>query len=219
MRMRRDLCFIVMLLGVAATACDGGSGSSGFDVRSENAAIALALLEQQCVPNAGLLICPADETKGVPGNEPTPSGTPTQPPLARLPRVDTGIGTATAIACMQAASDAGCSFTLPFAPAGFPSGAVFRVAVRVNETGFWTIGPALASSTMPMTSFDAPVSVGAPANVSPGSVSVQLAVLVFLKPVSAVPAQVDVLAATGADYAFVTTTLTLQPLRAPSSSP
>jgi hypothetical protein len=201
MQMRRYLWLTVML---AAAACDGGSGSSGFDIRSENAAITLALMQQQCVPHAGLLICPADETGNVPGNVATPT-------VPQTPRIDTGVSKATVVPCVQAAPDAACTFTLPFAPEGFPAGAVYRVAVRVDTSGPWTIGPELSSGASPAASFDAPVSVATSTLVPAGGTSVQLAVLVFLKPGGAVPTVVDALADTGADYAFVTTELMLQP--------
>jgi hypothetical protein len=228
MQMRRYLWLTVMLL--AAAACDGGSGSSGFDIRSENAAITLALTQQQCVPHAGLLICPADETGNVPGHVatptptvsaapaktatrgPSPAATPTGTPAAPpAPRIDTGVSKATAVPCVQAAPDAACTFTLPFAPEGFAAGAVYRVAVRVDASGPWTIGPELSSGASPAASFDAPVSVATSTFVPAGGTSVQLAVLVFLKPGGAVPTVVDALADTGADYAFVTTELMLQP--------
>ena len=200
MQKRRYLWLTVMLL---AAACDGGSGSSGFDVRSENAAITLALMQQQCVPHARLMICPADETGSVPGNVATPT--------PQTPRVDTGVSKAAAVPCVQAVPDAACNFTLPFAPEGFPAGTVYRVAVRVDASGPWTIGPELSSGASPATSFDAPVSVATSTFVPAGGTAVQLAVLVFLKPGGAVPTVVDVLADTGADYAFVTTELMLQP--------
>ena len=58
---------------LALTACEGGSGSSGFDVRSENAAIQQALDTQQCVQHESLAICPAASAGKTPSPTPPPS--------------------------------------------------------------------------------------------------------------------------------------------------
>jgi hypothetical protein len=55
---------ILSLAGVLV-ACAGGSGSSGFEAASENAAIRQALDEQRCVAHGRLSICPADESGAV----------------------------------------------------------------------------------------------------------------------------------------------------------
>lgn len=73
MQMRRYLWLMLLLSGSVLTACEGGSGSSGFDVRSENAAIQTALAEQRCVQHELLTICPAEETHTPPEGSPTPS--------------------------------------------------------------------------------------------------------------------------------------------------
>jgi hypothetical protein len=75
----------VLIFGVAA--CAGGSGSSGFDIHSENAAIEAALTEQRCVQHESLTICPAAEAGTVPSptlppaatSTPTPSFVPLEP--------------------------------------------------------------------------------------------------------------------------------------------
>lgn len=59
---RRYLWFTCLLFILTLTACEGGSGSSGFDISSENAAIQEALTEQRCVHHESLTICPAAET-------------------------------------------------------------------------------------------------------------------------------------------------------------
>lgn len=70
------------ILAVACSACLGGSGSSGFDIRAENAAIERTLAEGGCETVDGLEICLAGE---LPAPSPTPtapspSPTPTSPP-------------------------------------------------------------------------------------------------------------------------------------------
>ncbi len=69
---RRWHVLLWCLLGCGLAACAGGSGSSGFDIQSENAAIQQALSAQRCVQHESLIICPAAE----PGT-PAPSATPT----------------------------------------------------------------------------------------------------------------------------------------------
>jgi hypothetical protein len=69
----RYLSLTCVLLVFGLTACEGGSGSSGFDVRSENAAIQAALTEQRCVQHESLTICPAAETGATPSPTPRPT--------------------------------------------------------------------------------------------------------------------------------------------------
>jgi hypothetical protein len=71
---RRYLWLTCLLLAFGLGACEGGSGSSGFDVRSENAAIQEALVGQHCVQHESLTVCPAAETGATPS--------PTSPPSA-----------------------------------------------------------------------------------------------------------------------------------------
>jgi hypothetical protein len=194
---RRHLWLIVILLAFALAACSGGSGSSGFDAfPSENAAIRQAVDEQRCIEHEGLTICAAG-----------PSITP-----AEGVRIDTGLGDATSVTCVQEAADAPCSFTLPFAPQGFPPDAVFRVAVREDARGRWTIGPDLVLGGMP--SLDAPVSVEATPRAPTAAIPIQIAVLVFIEPPGVLPGEVDALADSGADFAFVTPEFSLQPYTA-----
>ncbi len=139
-------------------------------------------------------------------NSPTPTAT-------EKPAVGTGLSDTTTIACTQQEQSGECSFTLPFTPQGFPESAVFRIAVRLNGRGHWTVGPELASTgTAPTASLDAPVSVAAPVTGAPGGVEVQIAILAFLEPPATTSTNVDELAQTGADFAFVTTALTLEPV-------
>jgi hypothetical protein len=59
-------------------ACAGGSGSSGFDVITENAAIDTALATNECTVNDGLTICPSgpETPTAVPSSTATPSAAP-----------------------------------------------------------------------------------------------------------------------------------------------
>jgi hypothetical protein len=142
----------------------------------------------------------------------TPPPTPTPTPTLSAPRVDTGINDA-AIPCAPIDSGDGCVLVVPFAPEGFPSATVFRVAIRtVDPPGVWDIGPDLVPSG-PSTSpvFDAPAAVENPTGAPDEPQQVQVAVLAFLQPPETVPASVETLADSGADYAFVTADLTLQP--------
>lgn len=228
---RRFVCFFFLLLGLGLAAC-GGSGSSGFDTfpQSENAAINQALQEQRCVARQGLTICPASQTgEGLPTGTPVvvptraatptpavpPLATPEQPPtatptpLASAPGISTDVGVATPVPCT--ATGAGCNFTFVFLPQGFPPSAVYRIASRTPDPpGRWMIGPALTASA-PSTSIEAPVLLTVPAQPADNGTAVQLAVLVFLDAQHVPPATVDELAASGANFAFVTEAVTVAP--------
>ena len=246
MQLRRNLWLMWFFLGLSLSACAGGSGSSGFDnfPSSENAAIQTALDDQRCIPFHRLNICPADTTAAPPTTAtPThtamPSATPTNiafiptplttatatlpitaspTPTPPAPRVDTGINDGT-IPCAPADSGSGCILVVPFAPDGFPPATVFRVAVRtVNPPGAWEVGPDLVPSNTTAPVFDAPVAVEQVTRAPDVPQQVQVAVLAFLKAPAGVPATVDNLADSGADYAFVTTDLSLQPA-APVAGP
>jgi hypothetical protein len=198
MRARRYLRLAWLLLGLALAACAGGSGSSGFDAfPTENAAIQQALDQQRCVERQGLTICPADQMQTTPAQ----------------PRVDTGgIDQNGFVGCVQSPSDGTCSFTLPFAPQGFQPNTAFRVAVRLDTTSPWTIGgdlPPKGTPTAP--NFDAPVSIVAQPEAPGNDSVVQLAILAFLNPTSAVSGEFAELAASHADFAFVTPEVTLRP--------
>jgi hypothetical protein len=144
---------------------------------------------------------------------PTPTASPT--PLAS-PRIDTGVDTAAPIPCAPLDSTAACTLLVPFAPQGFGPEAVFRVAVRSLEPGAqWVIGPqpiAMGSPNAP--NFDSAVAVEISPRMPSAEVAVQIAILVFRQPVDMLPAEVAELADSGADFAFVTTTVTLQPAAA-----
>ncbi len=142
---------------------------------------------------------------------PTPSAPPpaaTATPRSGAPGVDTALDGATSVACTRVGADAPCTFVLPFVPFGFPADAVYAVAVRVDSSGRWSVGPALtANGPAEGSSFDAPVAV--PSTQAPGG-TVQLAVLVFLPPAPALPEEVQQLADSGASFAFVTSEVAVQ---------
>lgn len=96
MTTRRSLWCMCWLLALTLTACEGGSGSSGFDVRSENAAIQQALSTQQCVQHESLTICPAAHAGTPPSPTPPPSAattpTATPPPAENTPTGTPGPG-------------------------------------------------------------------------------------------------------------------------------
>jgi hypothetical protein len=77
--------WLTCLLIFGLTACEGGSGSSGFDVRSENAAIDEALVAQHCVQHESLTICPAAETGATPSPTVAPSAATTPTPSSAPP--------------------------------------------------------------------------------------------------------------------------------------
>jgi hypothetical protein len=64
-----------------------------------------------------------------------------------------------------------------------------------------------------MPNFDGTVEVTGIGAVPTPEVSVQVAVLVFLHPPATIPPEVAELTDTGADYAFVTTGLMVQPVQ------
>jgi hypothetical protein len=194
----------VLIFGL--TACAGGSGSSGFDIRSENDAIQAALIGERCVQHESLTICPAAEA----GATPTATATPT----SGVQQVEIDIDLRAPVLC-AASPGGGCAFVLPFAVSGFPADVAFRVAVRtVNPNGRWMISDVLTPSGPAPggpapSAFAAPVDISAPVSPCCGT-AVQAAVLVFHHPQTGVPAEVDALVDTGADAAYVTEPFTVQ---------
>ena len=184
------------MLGLLAAAC-AGSGSSGFDISpsGESAAIAAALEQSRCVESGALSVCPADEV---------PRDTPANLPDSA--RIDTGVAGSEALACLPSDAAAGCDLVVPFAPQGFPAGAEFRVAVRDPDDGAqWHIGAEAERNGSPdAPSFDATVPLGPSEGQASPPANVQLVILVFLEPPPVVPTAVELLADSGADFAFVT---------------
>jgi hypothetical protein len=146
----------------------------------------------------------------------TASPTPTEAEAIASPspavHIDTGLDTSAPIACVDLGTAAGCRFMVSFMVQGFLPGTQFRVALRaVDPIGPWTIADEAVASTASAPEFDASIPVQAPLTSSPPPARVQIAVLVFGAPTSGVPTQVETLADSGADFAFVTGALTLQP--------
>jgi hypothetical protein len=144
----------------------------------------------------------------------TPSPTPT---VAVAPEVDLVLNRLGAVDCLDLEQDGLCHLMIAFAPEGFPTNAVFRVAVRkldpitLEPEGAWVLGaPPVPSGSPDMPSFDASVSAVPTADVTSGTVMVQFAVLVFLDPPATIPEQTELLGDTGADYAFITTEIVIE---------
>lgn len=195
MNARRLLSVMWPILALVLAAC-GGSGSSGFDITSENAAIERALETQECVVFEGLMVCPADAVAPADGPE----------------HVDTSFDHAGSVSCGQRSPGGPCNFMLRFAPVGFPPGTIFRVAARRTEPeGPWEIGTE-APNANPFgdPSFDGEVDLDVPSGAPSAEVSVQFAVLAFIEPPASLPTEVDHLLDSGAEYAFVTGPVTAE---------
>jgi len=152
---------------------------------------------------------PSLPTAPPPAGSPTPTGT---------PHIDAGVDTTSPIPCAALDTSSVCSLLVPFAPQGFGPDAVFRVAVRSLEPNArWMIGAEpIPVGTASAPNFDATVAVQTSVHTPSAGVAVQIAILVF-HPGAMIPAEVDELAESGADFAFVTTTLTVQPAADTSS--
>lgn len=185
------------LLFLTALAACGGSGSSGFDVAPggfEAPLIERAIAENRCVAgDGGLLICPS----GVAA--PGPDGGMHMPGPSE---VSVEVGFAGEVDC--GASD-GCTVPVTVSIDGLPDGAQLRVAVRASGSDVWQVGDPLA-----VQSSSTGEGVVTPVAVEPNG-EAQVAVLVFVPPLAAVPAEVKELRETGASYAFVLAPLELTP--------
>lgn len=92
MNVQRYLWLVTVMLIGALAGCLGGSGSSGFDNITENAAIQEAIDTQECQDFEGLVICPAEQgVEAGPSASPTPTRTllPATPTQATPPLIDT----------------------------------------------------------------------------------------------------------------------------------
>ena len=202
---------LALALALLVAACAGGSGSSGFGsaVQVENEAIDAAVASRGCtaVAEYGLTVCAADGAGNGPGATPLPT-----PGMEGTGSVDTNLDGSGDVSCALLPAAGGCVVRVMFAPLGFPSDAEFRVAVRDREPdGRWRLAaPPDANGTSDNPSFDVEVVVDGAAVEASGPV-IQMAVLVFLTPPGPLPELVTTLAATGADFAFVTTPLTPTP--------
>jgi hypothetical protein len=132
------------------------------------------------------------------------SPTPTATPIPAQPSVDINIGTADTLPCQQAGPQQPCVFTLTFVPRGAPAAAAYRAAVRTrNPNRAWMI--------VPVSNNSAAIAVDPAAT----GTQYQIAVLLFLHEPGFVPDEVELLADTGADFAFVTPPLTAEQIGVP----
>lgn len=192
----------LLFLTVVLAAC-GGSGSSGFDVApggAEAPLIERAIAENRCVEGGGgLLICPSGvPAPGPDGGMNTPGPSDVRVAAGFAGEVDCGPGT-------------GCTLPVAVSTEGLPDGARLRIAVRSSGADVWQVGEPI--EVQPSSGGDVvmtPVEVELTGESSPGE-AVQLAVLVFLPPLGAVPSEVRELRETGASYAFVLAPVALTP--------
>lgn len=200
-----------VLIGVLLAGClgEGGRGSSGFDI-TENLLIKQVLDTQACFRNDDLTLCPADQQSGTP--TPTPSaGTPTAvvtatptPTVEPTPHVNTGLVNGALVVCTRQQPGALCNLVFSFSANGFPAGTSFYVAARLRSPNTdWRLAATPTLNTgqgAPM--YDAAVRLPVPANG--GEPRAQFAVLAFLTPPGPIPEQLEALAQSRTDFAFVT---------------
>jgi len=229
---------LMLACGALLAACAGGSGSSGFDVAAENAAINRALQSQGCEVIQGLTICAsgsptptpastATSTPGIPAFTPTATGTPasaatptttTTPhfasptPSTTLPLPNpTPTPTATPVPSQPSVDiDVGPNDTLPCRR-------VAPGAPCITVVTFHPIGaPADAAyrvavrTIAPSSTWTIQTAVdnSAAVEVDTSGPTYQIAVLLFLSDPGTLPKRVSLLSDTGADFAFVTPVLT-----------
>jgi hypothetical protein len=198
---KRTSTWVLLLLLCAGC---GGSGSSGFDVTSEDAAIARALEGNRCVASGDLTIC----ANGASPTVPSPTG---------QPRIEIGIAPDGVVDCVRASDEATCSAAVPIATHQVAPGAEIRVATRgPGAASDWLVGSAL--EPLPQLSAAVTIDLGAGAAGTPLA-PLQIAVLVFAGPTPDVPARVPALASTAADFAFVSAPLTARPSSAGTADP
>ena len=196
--MRRTTVLLVLLALLAGLAGCGGSGSSGFDIAplAENAVIDEVRSTGHCGESGSLVICSArDAAQENPG---TPQPTPEPGPQVE---VDSPAGPTDSLSCRDAAAQ-DCALALEFSSSGLPGGAAYRVAARsLHPTGTWIV----SEPVDPLTASLFAVVVDLPGHPT----AVQVAVLVFTAGDDAVAGPVEFLADTGASFAFVSGTLSL----------
>lgn len=204
--------------------CAGGSGSGGFDIAAENAAIDQALETKECIDFKGLQICAAATATQTPpvgtptaqatpvSPPPTPAATPTRSPQG-APNVSIeqpGIPASDSLTCNLTESQ-GCLLPFAFEVTQPPPGSAVYVAYRnLPLPAVWTILPA-SSAAAGASSVFYTVTIAVPGSVaSAGSTtSIQIAILIYPEPPSSVPASVEELIDAGPDFAFVSAPLTV----------
>jgi hypothetical protein len=208
----------VALCALALLGC-GGSGSSGFDATAaENAAIDRALESSGCVAERGLTICASGsvETPATPPASPTatafpdatgtptgtpprssPTPTPTRTPPTSQPGVDIQPDPTDVANCVEAGDSQSCGLRLVFVPVAAPADAAYRAAVRQRDPdGPWQI--------LPVSGNVVEIVIG------PDVAVVQTAILLYERDPGTVPNEVELLADSGADFAFVTAPLVVR---------
>jgi hypothetical protein len=163
--------------------------------------------------NAGSGTPPPDAS---PTATPSPTHSPT-PAASAEPGVDLVVNRDGTVDCTVIEHEGMCDLRVAFWVEGLPPSALFRVAIRtlnpdtLKPEGLWTIGNAPVPSGGPeMPTFDASVAAIPNADVTGGTATVQLAVLVFLDPPMTIPGETEALVDTGADYAFITTEIGIE---------
>ena len=137
---------------------------------------------------------PTDSSTPTPvdSSTPTDSPTPTATPPPAAPNVDTNVGPQGMISCQPGDTADTCLFVFSFNPEGFPPGAAYRVGVRTrNPDGAWKLLSVSDNNDVAV-------------SINPHGPDYQFAVLIYLEAPAVVPAEVELLAFSGADFAFVT---------------
>src|SRR5262249_607904 len=123
--------------------------------------------------------------------------------------VETGLGAATTIDCVQNTPGGPCTFTLSFRPRGFAAGTRLRVLARaIPPEGPWVLGADPVASSSDASRFTALLVLAAQHGGPPEQV--QFAVLAFPGTAPSAPMNFPVLVETGAEFAFVTDVLSVR---------
>jgi hypothetical protein len=198
MNMRHWLWQVVLLIGLALAACNG-SGSSGFDgphrpgdvgptleEEMEEVAVLMQVLSTQtCADHQTLAVCPAESVDI----------------FGMAPSIMTDLLLQAPLTCRLNRQGTRCRVRLRFITEGFPAEAVFGVAVRPTDRSVpWVVGPLAVAIGTPETSqleasallalpptalrtnFAAAAQSADGARQDPVSLTVHLAILVWLTP-------------------------------------
>lgn len=185
MQLPRQFLFLLLLL---VAGCAGGSGSSGFDISPtrERENIDTAIRERRCVVEDGLSICPAGESfESIPS---VPSGMDPSPALG-LTIVPQQIDINSCRAGI-------CEVRIELVRQGLPTAARYQLAVRSASDDPWNVGVSLATDELDG-------GLDSEATVPEGSVSLEIAVLVYLSEEPIAPGTIATLHESGAELVFV----------------
>lgn len=225
---RRGAAALLALVLAALMAACGGSGSSGFDaLAAENRAIDRVVRGQGCTVENGLTICASGASESPPPASATPSPTGTPAPVPSVtgtpgampstsptagitatrtapqsptptatraapgpPEVDVGLSPGDIANCEAVDVSQTCVVRVSFSPVNAPVGAMYRAVSRLREPDtVWTVHP------------DTPLH--AVVVVPPEATTVQVAVLMYYGDPGPLPEELELLADSGADVAFV----------------